>query len=256
MKNEQRETNLNAAFRNAIYYPQNEELYKGHFEQNGFMQHMDYTITILSCDTYGTQDGNEVLHRIQKGLRNILKNGIVCEEDDRLMILIAGNSEDEVLEASRKICQGNKNIYIGVGTTVHQMKDIHKSYNQAVTAYKLSGNPIQNNIVSYKELGIYKLLTDRKEEEIYAEFVEETLGNLIRFDQENGTDYLKILTAYFENECSIINTAKSLYCHKNTMTYKINKIKEILDCEILDNENRMKIMVSLHIIKLGTGKFY
>ena len=34
------------------------------------------------------------------------------------------------------------------------------------------------------------------------------------------------------------------------------KIKEILDCEILDNENRMKIMVSLHIIKLGTGKFY
>ena len=254
LKNEQRETNLNAAFRNAIYYPQNEELYKGHFEQNGFMQHMDYTIAILSCDTYGTQEGNEVLHRIQKGIRNILKKGIVCEENDSLIILIAGNSDDEVIDASRKICKEDKNIYIGVGTTVHQMQDIHKAYHQAVTAYKLSGKIVQNNIVSYRELGIYKLLMDQKEETIYSEFVEDTLGNLIKFDQENDTDYLKILKVYFENECSIINTAKSLYCHKNTMTYKINKIKEILGCEILDNENRMKIMVSLHIMKLGTGK--
>jgi len=70
-----------------------------------------------------------------------------------------------------------------------------------------------------------------------------------------GTDYLDILTAYFENECSIINTARSLYCHKNTMTYKINKIKDILGYDILDNENRMKIMISIHIMKLRTGRF-
>ena len=75
------------------------------------------------------------------------------------------------------------------------------------------------------------------------------------YDQENGTDYLEILIAYFENECSIINTAKSLYCHKNTMTYKINKIKDILGYDILDNENRMKIMISIHIMKLRTGRF-
>ena len=81
--------------------------------------------------------------------------------------------------------------------------------------------------------------------------MEETLGNLIKYDQENGTDYLNILMAYFENECSIINTARSLYCHKNTMTYKINNIKEILGYEILDNENRMKIMLSIYIMKLG-----
>ena len=160
-----------------------------------------------------------------------------------------------MIEASRQMCQQNRSIYVGVGRTVHEMKDIYKSYHQAVTAYKLSGKTIAENVVSYRDLGIYKLLADRKEEEIYPEFVKETLGSLIKYDQENGTEYLDILKSYFENECSIINTARSLYCHKNTMTYKINKIKEILGYEILDNENRMKIMIAIHIMKLGQDNF-
>lgn len=254
LKNEQRETNLNSALRNAIHYPENEALYRIHFERNGFMQQMDYTIAILSCDAYGTQQGNEVLHRIQKGIRNMLKNGIVCEENECLIILVAGNSENEVIEASRKMCREDENIYVAIGTTVHNIKDIHKSYRRAMIAYKLTGKSIISNVVSYRDLGVYKLIADRREEEIYPEFVEEILGDLIRYDQKNGTDYLDILTAYFEKECSIINTARSLYCHKNTMTYKINKIKEILGYEILDNENRMKIMIAIHIMRFGTDK--
>lgn len=251
LKNEQRETNLSAALRNAIYYPDKEELYRSEFERNGLLQHMNYTIAILSCDAYGTGEGNVILHRIQKGIRGMLKTGIVCEEQERLIILVVGNTENEVIEASRRMCQEDENIYMGIGTTVQNMNEISKSYQRAATAYKLTKHSIPQNVISYSELGIYKILTDQKEEEIYPEFVEETLGNLIKYDQENDTDYLKILMAYFENECSIINTARSLYCHKNTMTYKINKIKEILGYEILDNENRMKIMIAIYIMKLG-----
>jgi len=259
LKNEQREANLNTAFRNAIYYPENEELYRSHFERNGFLFDMDYTIAILSCDAYGTEEGNEILHRIQKGLRKLLKNGIVFEEKARLIILVVGNSEDEIIEASEKICQEDKNIFIGIGTTVQHMNEIYKSYHRAATAYKLTKHPIPKNVVSYNEIGVYKLLTDQKEEVICSEFAEQMLGSIIKYDKENGTDYLKILISYFENECSIINTARSLYCHKNTMTYKINKIKEILGYEILDNENRMSIMIAIHIMKLETDsvqKYY
>ena len=185
----------------------------------------------------------------------MMKNGIVCEEQERLIILVVGNTENEVIEVSREMCQKDKNIYMGIGTTVRNMNEISKSYHRAVTAYTLTQNPIRKNVVSYNEIGIYKLLTDRKEEEIYPEYVEETLGKLIKYDQENGTDYLKILRVFFENECSIINTARSLYCHKNTMTYKINKIKEILGYEILDNENRMQIMIAIHIMQLEAERF-
>ncbi len=255
LRNEQRETNLSTALKNAIYFPENEELYMSHFERNGMFSHMNYMVVILSCDAYGTEKGNKILSQLQKNIRNVMEKGIVCEENERLIILIANGSEREVIDAFREIGEKDSNVYVGVGTTVRTSKEIHKSYDRAVTAYKLTGTAIEKNILIYEELGIYKLLADRKEEEIYPEFVEETLGKVIQYDQEHDTDYLKILIAYFENECSIINTARSLYCHKNTMTYKINKIKEIMDCEILDNENRMKIMVSIHLMKLGKGTF-
>lgn len=256
LRNEQRETNLSAALKNAIYFPENTDLYLSHFERNGMFENMEYIVVILSCDAYGTQKGNETLDSIQKELRNVMEKGIVSEENERLIILVANSSEKEVVDAFQKMCREDINVYVGIGTGVRNIKEIHKSYDRAVTAYTLTGNPIAKNILCYGELGVYKLLADRKEEEIYPEFVEETLGNLIKYDQENRTDYLKILVSYFENECSIINTARSLYCHKNTMTYKINKIKEILGYEILDNENRMKIMIAIYIMKLGTGRFY
>ena len=93
-------------------------------------------------------------------------------------------------------------------------------------------------------------MTDYREKEIYPRFVEETLGKLIDYDKKNETDYMHILETYFENECSIICTSKALYCHKNTLSYKIGKIKEILRYDMLLNENRMKIMISLRILRL------
>ena len=101
---------------------------------------------------------------------------------------------------------------------------IHKSYKSAKTAYQLTKTTIPRNFLTYEELGIYQLLTDYSEKTIYPNFVEETLGKLIDYDKKNQTDYMHILETYFENECSIICTSKALYCHKNTLSYKIGKI--------------------------------
>ena len=147
-------------------------------------------------------------------------------------------------------CKKDANIYAGAGMTVTSIEDIHKSYKMAKTAYQLTKTTIPRNFLTYEELGIYQLLTDYREKEIYPRFVEETLGKLIDYDKKNETDYMHILETYFENECSIICTSKALYCHKNTLSYKIGKIKEILGYDILLNENRMKIMVCFRILRL------
>ena len=70
------------------------------------------------------------------------------------------------------------------------------------------------------------------------------------YDRKNNTDYMSILQAFFENECSVIHTAQAIYCHKNTLTYKINKIRELLNCDIMSNENRTRIMLALYFIKM------
>lgn len=253
LRNEQRDTNLVAALKNVIYYPKNEALYLNHFESNGFFRDMEYVIMILSCNAYATEDGNEKLKQIEKELYYILKNGIMYEEEGRLIILVSGGRRNSVEKQLRKMCGKDSNIYMGIGPTVTRVKDIHNSYEKAYTAYQLTKTAIPKNILSYEDLGIYKILADAKESAIYPAFVKEILGKLMDYDKENDTDYMQILEAYFENECSIVQTAKALYCHKNTMSYKLNKIKDILGYDILSNENRTKIMLSFYILRLGAG---
>lgn len=250
LKNEQRETNLTAAFKNAVYYPENEEMYRSHFERNGFFENMSYTVGILSCHAYDTENGNERLTMIEKSLRFIMNKRVLYEENGRLVILAAGYRQSKVRTEFRQICEDDPDIYVGIGVTVQRIRDIHISYESADTAYRLTKSVIPTNCLEYDELGVYKLLADVKNEAVYPIFVEETIGKLIEYDRKNETDYLHILETFFENECSILHTAEKLYCHKNTLNYKMNKIKEILGYDILKNENRVKIMLAFYIRRM------
>ena len=64
LRNEQKQTNLSTALKNAIFFSNNEELYVSLFEGNGFFRDLNYNIIILSCNVYNTEQGNEKLAQI------------------------------------------------------------------------------------------------------------------------------------------------------------------------------------------------
>ena len=109
---------------------------------------------------------------------------------------------------------------------------------------------LPKNFLEYDKLGVYKLLADIHNQSLTADFLNSTLGPILDYDAVHHTDYLHILEVYFDHDCSIIHTANALYCHKNTLSYKLNKIKELLDYDILTNENRTNIMLSFYILRL------
>ena len=255
LKNEQRETNLIAALKNAIYYPDNEEMYLNPFERNGFFRDISYIIVVLSCYTYDTENGNDHLDQIEKSLRYVLKKGIVYKEKGRLIILSVGYQPATLRKEFGKLCKKDENVYVGIGTVARQIPDIHNSYENAYTAYRLTKTTIPKNLLCYDDLGVYKLLADVKEPSIYPEFVRETLGKLIDHDKKKNTEYMKILEAFFEHDCNVLRTSEALYCHKNTLNYKMNAIREILGYDIMTNENRVKIMMAFYILRLGEDYF-
>lgn len=255
LKNEQQETHLIAALKNAIYYPDNEEMYLNHFERNGFFRDMSYVVIILSCYSYDTETGNERLDQLEKSLHYMMRKGILYNEKGRLIILAVGQTVDFLKKEFAKICEKDKNVYAGIGTVAKQIGDIHNSYENAYTAYRLTKTTIPKNLLCYDELGVYKLLADVKEPSVYPEFVQETLGKLIEYDEKKGTEYMRILEAFFEHDCNILRTSEALFCHKNTLNYKMNAIKEILGYDIMCNENRTRIMLAFYILRLGKDYF-
>lgn len=254
LKHERKETDQITALKNIIHNPENVEICQEYFKKISPVKNPEYFITILGLQANAKEIGDAQTSRLEKSLRHFIRDSIFYKEKDILVIFTAGYRKHELRKQFQKICEKNNDILAGVGTPTRHLSGLHHSYQTAYTAYQLTKTGL-GHFLDYDELGIYKILSDVQDPSVYPAFVDETLGALFRYDEENQTDYAEILKTYFENECSSIQTAKTLYFHKNTMTCKLKKIKEILGYDISANEYRVKIMTTFYIMRLGKEYF-
>lgn len=99
-------------------------------------------------------------------------------------------------------------------------------------------------LVHYSELGVYQLLLSISDKEAKQNYYDNILGKLEQYDKNNKSNYLDFLSTYLECNCNINETADKLFVHRNTVVYKINKISEMLDCDLSDMEVRVELYLA------------
>ena len=75
------------------------------------------------------------------------------------------------------------------------------------------------------------------------------LMNLYLYDQEKGTDFLNTLQEYLKNPGQSSLVAKNLHVHKNTLLYRMGKIKELIGSDLTQGDDYMNMNLSLMIMK-------
>ncbi len=78
----------------------------------------------------------------------------------------------------------------------------------------------------------------------------EGFERLVAFDRANGKDYLSTLRAYLENGMNVNAAAKAIFMHRNTMAQQLEKIEQILGCEIANDETCWYLQLCLRIYDL------
>ncbi|MGG7186448.1 helix-turn-helix domain-containing protein, partial [Clostridium butyricum] len=73
------------------------------------------------------------------------------------------------------------------------------------------------------------------------------LGIIHDYDKTHKTDYENILEIYLKNNCSIQAVSKKTYTHRNTINYRIKKIKEILNNQLDNSEENFNYLLAFHI---------
>ena len=67
----------------------------------------------------------------------------------------------------------------------------------------------------------------------------------MRYDKQNATNMVETLDCYFACNCNVSETAKALFIHRNTLIYRIDKIKSILGRDLKDSEERLLLQLGL-----------
>jgi len=73
------------------------------------------------------------------------------------------------------------------------------------------------------------------------------LASLVAYDNENNTELVGTLEAFFAQNTNVSRTAKALYVHRNTLTYRLQRIVEISGFDLDDAESRLAFQVALKV---------
>ena len=106
--------------------------------------------------------------------------------------------------------------------------------------------------LSYKDLGITKVLMQLDgQNEMVSDFCDEIIKPLMEFDRCNGTDYVRVLRIYLEYGGHVDKMAESMYVHRNTINYKLARIRELFGRNLSDLNCRTELLVALKLVEIG-----
>ena len=141
---------------------------------------------------------------------------------------------------------------LGVSRVVNKVNDLCAAMHQAIDAWEL-GRLIARleSPYYYEQMGLYRLLAELRGRDELRRFYEETLGQLVRYDEEHNTELVHTLEAFFDNNANVSQTSRALYIHRNTLNYRLQRIVEISGLDLNDAESRLALQLALKIHRLS-----
>lgn len=245
--NEEAETTLAGAFRNLIFSPDKRENYAAALERMGFPENSSFTILAMSVGD-DKAAAVQLLRNNRFGLWRLLrrsKNPVALFFQDEKLISVRQNADREevskLIKALSELSPELK-LKIGISESGEGYHSVPNCYKEAISA--LEAAKIKDcQAISYRNIGVYKLLFGVENRAILRSYIDDTLGNLTKYDTLNNTDYEHTLRVYLECSGSVQMTAERLNVHRNTVNYKMKVIREILGIEMND-EDKMNILLA------------
>lgn len=232
------------AFKNAVKYSGEPDKYLSLMETDSFFSQGKYTVLIAAAE-----DRNGDIQKISEMFAGHISRNVTFTEGNTLVVLLTGYTTQEIRSDVQHMMDGNAGMTIAIGETVESPREISSSYDKAKMAFCMMP-ALRQRAMAYSDLGIYKLLYSIRDSSSADEFIEETLGKLIKHDKKNRSDYMAVLESFIANECLVTQTADDMFFHRNTIKYKLSAIRDILGYDIMLNENRFRIMMAFYLMRI------
>ncbi len=136
---------------------------------------------------------------------------------------------------------------IGIGTVACHLRELADSYKEAQTAIDVGKVfDTEKSIINYENLGIgrliYQLPTTLCDIFLTEVFKKSSIDAL---DQET----LFTINKFFENNLNVSETSRKLFVHRNTLVYRLEKIKKLTGLDLRQFDHAIVFKVALMVRK-------
>ena len=151
---------------------------------------------------------------------------------------------EEVIQRSILYRKKDTDFQIGIGKSVEGYQRLKESYHEASRAIKyidiirLVTGDKNKSVVHYSNLGFFQIFGKVDDMTELERCIPETLKKLYLYDDEHKGELITTLQMYLRNNQSIKKTAGAMFVHYRTISYRLEKIKQISGINF-DNANEV-----------------
>ncbi len=93
----------------------------------------------------------------------------------------------------------------------------------------------KRRLIPYEDYKIYSMFLSLQEEALFDQYSTEAVRRIYEYDLNHATEYLDTLYHYLGSQCSVQKAAEKLYVHRNTVAYRVARIRELFDMHFDDD---------------------
>ena len=182
----------------------------------------------------------------------------ISEQDIVIVKEVSDSTTPEDLEAEAESllrqAQGEygAKILVGISSIVEKLKDLARAYKEARIALEVGKVfDIEHPVMSYENLGIGRLIY-----QLPTTLCEIFLGEVFKKGSLESLDRETLMTvqSFFENNLNVSETSRKLFVHRNTLVYRLEKIRKLTGLDLREFEHAVTFKVALMVKKYLTSK--
>lgn len=144
------------------------------------------------------------------------------------------------------------NVTIGISAVCESLRELARAYKEARIALEVGKVfDTEKHILYYENLGIGRLIYQLPTT-LCDVFLQEVFkkGSLESLDQ----DTLMTVQSFFKNNLNVSETSRALFVHRNTLVYRLEKIRKITGLDLRHFDHAVTFKVALMVKKYLTNK--
>ena len=207
--------------------------------------------TLIAVDDSGPTNLNRVQSSVQSELTRRGIAAPVSRRDGTVICMLpcaasAARPRDLAEQLRERLAADYPDVVLSIGTPATTLGEWPRSLEEAEQAMAL-GRQIFGTakVIAFGDLGVYRLLVRLRETPELWAFYRETLSALAAYDQRQGGELLKTLDAYFAHLGNLRATSEALHVHRNTLLYRLERIKDISRLDLNNAEEHFALWLAL-----------
>jgi hypothetical protein len=184
--------------------------------------------------------------------------GALGEGETAEVVALVPTGEDEQLARAAQALERELGAALaGFGITVARSRwtedpvDLYRAGKEAELAANVA-EAEGRTLLAFEDTGAYRLLLPAMSEDPgeLESFYEETLAPLAAYDEQYETELVKTVETYLDNDGNVARTAASLFTHRHTVRYRLERVKELTGHDIGSSEGREKLSLGLKAMRV------